>query len=267
MLQLFDFNNYRKYLNLELKERGKEVRGIRTRLAEALNCRSGYVTQILDGSAELSLEQAVLASHFLNHTNEEADYFLLLVQESRAGNPALISVIARQKEELLKKRTSLQARFKAAALPERDQGIFYSGWEYVAILTLLSLPHLTTREQLAEHLDLPISRVAAVLEYLEKIDLIRLENGRYQSGMTRTHLGKSSPFLVRHHLNWRMQAMRSIETRREADLHYSAVIAISHADRKRIQHRIIEFLEEINGVIGPSQEEVACSLGVDFFDI
>ncbi len=66
-------------------------RGSRAKLAAHLNCKPATISQVLSGALDFNLEQALLVSEFIDHTHEEAQYFLLLVQHSRAGSEKIRS--------------------------------------------------------------------------------------------------------------------------------------------------------------------------------
>jgi uncharacterized protein (TIGR02147 family) len=266
MAQVFEFTEYKSYLKKILHERTKTQRGAQSRLAEAMNCRPGYVTQVLGGKADLSLEQADAVSQFLGHTSEESEYFLLLVIFGRAGTKTLKDKIKAQIERQQKERADLKKRFKVDEVSHQNQMLFYSNWVYVAIFTMLGIPKLQTKEALSAHLGLSLKRVAELLSELEKMGLVVAKGDRYLPSSNRTHLGKDSPMLPKHHANWRMQAMRSIEKRDES-FHYSSVITISEADVSLVRERLTQALEEVAKIVEPSKDECALSLCIDFFEI
>lgn len=267
MTQIFDSTEYKEYLEIALEATGRTVKGVRTRFAEAVGCRPGYITQIISGPAHLSLEQADLASVFLNHTEEESEYLLLLVILARAGTERLRKKIEAQVHRKQAERHNLKSRFKVKSLSGEQQLTFYSHWHYLAVLTTLSVPSFQTKESLSEKLNLPLKKITAIVDFLEQTELVVRQKNRFVPGVQRTHLGKDSVMLPKHHLNWRLQAMQSIENVKEGDLHYSSVIGISKKDVHRVRERIIQALEDIATIIEPSKEECIYSLCIDYFNL
>ena len=53
-MKLLDYSDYKAYLRAATDA----SRGLRTALARSLGCQTAYVSQILNGGAQLSLEQA-----------------------------------------------------------------------------------------------------------------------------------------------------------------------------------------------------------------
>lgn len=267
MIQLYEFIDYKIYLKKALNYRLKSQKGVRSRLAEAISCRSGYITQVLEGAANLSLEQADFTSQFLGHTDEESEYFLLLVIYERAGTKQLKGKIEKQIRRNQELHLNLKNRFKVNIISEESQMILYSSWQYLAILTLIGVPKFQSKESLSEYLQLPLKRISEIFETLEQHGLISFKNGRYFPEINRTHLGKDSPMISKHHINWRLKAIQSIEKQVDADLHYSSVVSLAVKDVPIVKERLIKALEETSTIISPSKEECVFSLCMDFFGL
>jgi uncharacterized protein (TIGR02147 family) len=268
MKPLFESLDYRRYLSAHLELLSETTRGVKSRFAEALQCRPGFISQILSGAMSLSADQAAFASEFLGHTDDEAEFFLLLVLHDRAAAPALKIRLTKQLAERRARFLDLKARLNVEKkVSKEDELVFYSSWTYLAILTLVTIPEFQTKEAIAAKLELPLKNISESLEYLLNLGIVRLKAGRYLPGETRTHLEKSSPMIARHHQNWRIKAMQSIEKANADDFHYSSVISISREDRDHLRALIISFIDSASKVIAPSKEEEAHSLSIDFFEL
>src|SRR5687768_11246698 len=93
---VFDYRDYKKYLNDFIKNQASGGHGYRSKIAEALRCHITYISQVLNKDAHFSLEQADELNSFLGHTKDESHYFLLLVQVARAGTHSLRSKFQEQ---------------------------------------------------------------------------------------------------------------------------------------------------------------------------
>ena len=115
----FNFQDYRTCLR-QFLDRGP--RGTKLALARALRCQPGFVTQILKGEKQLSLEQALGFTSFAGLEGAEKEYFLLLVQKDRAGTRELRDFFQVKLGELRRERASLlKHRLKAPrAVKGRD---------------------------------------------------------------------------------------------------------------------------------------------------
>lgn len=268
MVQLIEFTEYRPYLRRALKEGGKAVRGIQSRYAEAISCRPGYVSQILHGDTDLSPDQASLTSAFFSHTTDEAQMFLLMVLYARAGTQQLKAHLQKQLQELRDRHLNVQERLKVKSnLSETEQMLIYSSWHYLAILSLISIPDYARLDRIAKHLRLPEKVVSEALEVLQKLGLVIIEDGKYKIGQRRTFLPKNSPMAGKHHANWRLQALQSIERQQEEALHYTTVLTFSEKDRELIKSVLVNAIESVSKIVVPSKEERLHCLNIDFFDV
>ena len=79
-MNLYGADNYIEYLKAALTNDGKRG-GAKQALAKYLRCQSSFVSQVLTGRSHFSLEHAVAISDFLKHSDDEREFFLLLVHD------------------------------------------------------------------------------------------------------------------------------------------------------------------------------------------
>lgn len=103
MTEVFKFKSYKRFLNIALPSKG-ENRGGRARLAAHLNCKPGFISLVLAGKSDLSLEHSLATAEFLKLSPEETKYFLILVQKDRASSARLKRYFAYEGEQVLEKR-------------------------------------------------------------------------------------------------------------------------------------------------------------------
>jgi uncharacterized protein (TIGR02147 family) len=265
---VFDFYQYKQYLTERLGG-PRSRKGLRLAVARELNCQPTFVSQVLNGSAHFSLEQAERISRFLSHTEDEREYFFLLIQKERAGTKELQEYFGGKVGELLAKRQVLTHRLgKDKALSLNDQAIYYSSWHFAAIHIAVTIPALRTREAIADFLKLPLAKVTRVLEHLIKTGLvIEADDGTFQPGLSRIRLGNDSHNIIKHHTNWRNQAVDSLDRENNFDLHYSAVLSLSSADKVKLKDMILESLKGQLAVSDASSEEELFAYCIDFFSL
>ncbi len=265
--RLYDFCNYKPYL-LFLAKNSSEKRGYKSRLAKAIGCQSAYLSQVLHGNPDLTLEQAENANQFLHHTPQESRFFIFLVLKERSGTVALRRQFQLQIEEIQAQMTEVSARLaQQTTLSPEDQAIYYSSWIFAAIHLAVSIPRLQTQEQIAEELNLPLQTVSQAFDFLQRRGLVVREQGRFKFGPSRIFLGKDSPHLPKHHLNWRLQAIDSLDRIQDTDLHYSSVFTLSKEDVILLKGKFLEFIKDNLKVIQASKEESLYSFNMDFFGV
>ena len=262
---VFEQSDYKVYLNEIAHERG---RGEKSRLAEALRCHVAYVSQVLNGAPHLSLEQADLLNLYLAHSDDEADFFLLLVSQARAGSASLRKRYEAKIRLALEARATLDQRLKSPKLlPAESQATYYRAWYFSAIHLLISIPEFQTKERLASQLGLPLPLVARALDFLVASGLAVFVKGRYQTGQVALHLKNDSPWIARHHESWRLQAIRAIERRDPIDLHYTSVVSMSVEEAPQVRKVMVEAIERIRAIVKESPEKGAFCYLMDFFPI
>ncbi|MBC7386214.1 MAG: DUF4423 domain-containing protein [Cryobacterium sp.] len=262
---VFQHTDYKIYLKQCLSSR---PRGEQGRLAGKIRCHSGYVSQVLQGDAHFSAEQAIDINLFLNHSKAASTYFLLLIQHARAGTSALRAHIAEQMHVVLENQLVLKNRFPAAAIvSESDQAIIYGSWHFVAVHMAVLVPRLRKVTAIAEYLGIPLPRVKEVVEVLIRAGLVRDEGSRLSIGKSTVHLSHDSPFIARHHTNWRIKALESLDCKTLNDVHYSSVVTIAKADAPKVREILVRAIEEVRRTVKPSADEALYCYGIDWFKV
>jgi uncharacterized protein (TIGR02147 family) len=266
---IFDSRDYKAYIRHALDERGQMgERGSRSRLAEALGCQSAYVSRVLEGDAHFSLEQAERLNGFFAHSEDEGEFFFLLVQRARAGSAGLRRYFDAKIEAQVESRLNLAQRLKVKnKISEADQAVYFSRWQNAAAHVALLVPSLATdREALAKRLGLKPTALAEIIDYLVSLGLFERSGGRLEPGSKRLHLGKESPLIANHHVNWRLRAIDAIERDPRAGLHYSSVVSLSRDDLPRGKEILVEAIERVKKLVRESKEETIASFCTDFYE-
>lgn len=257
--------DYRDYLRSALPVSG-EGRGSRNRLAESLNCQKGFVSQVLGGSVHFSLEHAIQVSRFLRHDPKEEEFFLLLVHLGRSGSHELSEFYRGKIREILERRKQIKERIKTGSeLSESDQMLYYSSWQYTAIHMCLLIPRLRTRKAIGDYLGLPAEAISRVLDFLINCGLAIQKGGEYFSGPIRLHIPSESPFVSKHHTNWRMQSIASLDRRGPVDLHYSLIMSLSEEAAEKIRSILLQAIQETEPVLKAARDETIYALNLDLF--
>jgi uncharacterized protein (TIGR02147 family) len=264
---LLEYNDYKEYLR-DFLDLNPKKRGSRSAMAKAIHCQSAYLSNVLGGHQHFTPEQGEDINIYLGHNSMESDYFLLLLTWARAGTPRLQNRIQQKMEQLKAERFNLGKRLDVAPLlTQENQVVYYSEWYYSAIHTLTSIPKMNSADAIAEALNLPLPLTNKALSFLEKTGLVKRSNDGFKIGPTRLHVGADSPLVTKHHMNWRLMALQSLQNRHLEDLHYSSVITLSEKDVIKIKESLLKMIKELKPLIQSSHEEVQYSLCFDFFKV
>jgi uncharacterized protein (TIGR02147 family) len=265
---LFEFQEYKVYLNAWIASHPNGTRGVKSRIAEQARCHLAYISQVLSGPSHFSLEQADALQSLLEHGEEERHYFLLLVEFARAGTQSLAKHFERRIQKVLDQRTQLKNRFTdKKSLNTEDQSIYYSHWAYIAIHMAVLNSKYQTPGTIAKYFDLSVSKTAQILEFLTSVGLVKNVQGLFTPGEVRIHLAHDSPMISKHHTNWRIQAVKSLERETPQELHYSGVISVSLDDLPKVREAMIRALEGVRGIVKESKDETVYCYSVDLFGL
>lgn len=267
--ELFQYLDYRAYIKDWIEQQPKQGRGQRAALAEKMQSPISHISQVLSGVSNLTPEQAEEANDYFHHDNLECEYFSLLVQLSRAGTAKLKRRIESQIKRIQEKRHNLKDRLDVKEfISTEQQAQFYSQWYYVAVHVILTIEEYQTKESIANYLGLSIQKVSEILDFLITIALVQKKGTHYVVGSSRIHLGSDSPMITKHHTNWRLQAIQSLESEFfDQHLHYSSVMSISKEDISQIKSLLINSIENTSKIVKESKEEDLFSLCIDFFKV
>lgn len=266
-MTVFEYEDYKQSVNDWIKEQERGGHGQLRQLADHLGINSVVMSQVFRGDRDLTLEQALGVTSFMALGEMERDFFLLLVQKSRAGSVELKSVLEKQLTALKAAASSLKNRIKHQKLTDEDRATFYSQWYYSAVRLSTSVPELNSTGAIAEHLQLNRGLVSQVLRFLIESKLVIEKNGKLEMGPQVTHVAHDSPFVNRHHSNWRLKALQAMEFVNESNLFYTGPMALSEAAARSIQKSLLDLIQRSTKTAATSDSEVLRCLNIDWFEM
>lgn len=253
-----------------VKDTIENTKGLtKSALAKACQCQSAYISQILNGHANFSIEQAISAGSYLGLLPQEQDFFILLYQENRAGTVEARSYFQNKIEISINENLTLSKHINTKTMLTKDEKTqYFSNWYYTALhlsTTLMDSPNLM---EMAKMFDLSIERVTEIMDFLLKTGLVIKENNKYKPGETRLHLDSKSYLTPLVHSNTRhfvIDKIAKLEQKDFADnLIYSSTISLSHKDYLKIKEKLIKTIKEIKTTIKDSKEETLGVFNIDF---
>lgn len=268
-LTIFEYTDYKKFIHDIIASYPQEGRGQRKSLAETIGCQVAYITHVLSGTSDFSLEQSVAAARHFNLSSEETEYFLLLVQENRAGSAELRRYFQKFLEERRQKHSALKARVDIQeTIPQEQRALYYSSWQYAAIHMALTIPELRTVEALRDYFHFSTERVLSVLDFLVNTGLATKERNTYLPSLKLAFLEQDSPLISKFHASWRQRALNAIEgEKKENNLHYSVNFSVALEDLPRVRELLLESIESCAKLIKDSKEEALGCICIDLFQV
>lgn len=267
-MRVFDFDDYREIIQGRLKLPEWRVRGAKSKLARFSGIKSASLSQVLHGSRMLTPEQGERVCAYFDFTELETRYFLNLLLGERAGTSHLRAMYERERKKLRASARDLsQVLKKDKELTDEERVIFYSSWHYSAIRNLCAIKGYQSVTEIAQYLGLARSKVAQAVEFLLRAGLCSEKGGLLSPALKYTHLEASSPFVSRHHANWRLKAMSRHEMMESSELAFSSPMTLSKADAEKVRQALVEMIKRINQIRDPSPSETLWCLGLDWFRV
>jgi uncharacterized protein (TIGR02147 family) len=267
MLSIFEFSNYREYLKTWIDSQGARAYGLKGKIAEALGISSSLLSQILKEEKSLTPDQASDLCDFLALNELEAEYLHLLVEHDRAGNPRYKDKTARKIKLLQQQSQKIGKRVpRTKELTDEQKAIYYSSWLYTGIRNLTAIESLQHADEIATRLHCEPQVVLKILRFLLDSGLCREENGRITYGTASTHIDRESPFVNKHHQNWRFQAIHKMESGREGDVFFTGPMSLSLEAAEEIKRLLPTFIQNVMKISGPSESETVRCLNIDWFE-
>ena len=162
---------------------------------------------------------------------------------------------------------ALQNRLPADRQLTNDEKMqFYSSWMYSAVRILSALPEVGNAKAISQKSNIPLALTNEVIDFLLEKNLCVQKNNRITYGPHRTHVGKDSPFVIKHHQNWRLKGFQSLELRRDEDLFFTQPLAMSVEAAEKIRLMLPGIIEQILAISGPSESEVVRCFNMDWYD-
>jgi len=265
-MDIFTYKDYRKFLSDWLILEKKRHRLNATLLATKIRVHPTFISQVLKGNKELSSEQWFSICEVMSLTEIENDYLHFLLLQNRAGTKEVRAFYQKKLDEILKRRLQLQERIKEhRQLTDQERAIFYSSWIYSAIRLFTACNEGQTLDQLSEKFQLSKSKADEILSFLCVTGLCKFENGKYHMGNKHIHVPANSPFVVRHHTNWRLRAITSLENTMNEEMNFTAPMSISKKDFPVIREKIVKLIQEVVEIAKASDAEDLATLTIDFF--
>lgn len=269
MKEIFDYPDYRDFLSEYIHSLPKKGRGFKKDLAEYLLCQTTHISQVLSKKTNLTLEQGVRVIDFVHLTEEEKKFFMILLNQTRAGSVSLKEFYESERLDFIQRRKRLKEKLdKKYFLDQNQINKYYSTWFYPAIHVLLSVPEFQFPQALIDYLSLPENKILEALNFLIETGLAAKKGEKYVLGKATLEKPEKNSDSYKSFLkNWRNQAIISTDIGKKQNFHNSIIFSISKNDAEKIKNQIEDFLKDVDRIIPDSKEEEVKVLSIDFFGI
>lgn len=266
-MNIFKYLNYRQWLKDYLESKPHKGRGELSKWAKRCSVHPTLMSLVLRGDRDLSLEQAHALGGYLELTPLELDYFIQLVQFERAGTQEFKKHIQKKLDWLKSQAVEVKNRFShESELSEVAKLTFYSSYIYSAVrLFCDTQKEGRTFDEIQKKFNISRHDLFPIILFLEETGLIKTKNERYMLGPSRTLVNRGSPYVVKHHQNWRMQATLKSEKLKEDELMFTCPMSISKNDFENFKQELSQVIQKFSKMLKDSPSEGVGCFNLDWF--
>jgi hypothetical protein len=269
---LFRATHYRDFVQVCLDPLGNAKRtGTVQKAAAAMKCHPTFVSQVLHGKSEFSVDHAIAFARHVKLDETEEQFFVLLVEKCRAGNKATQEYFDKQLKKILIDREAMANRLpELRSAPIHENSPFLRDWIPQALHQVMQLPLDPSVEVLSDTLGLPKALVHNNLRLLEELGLaenfVTPKGLRWRVLESSLHLSKKSLASLKVHANWRSKLAQdqSAGLRKQGSVHYTAICNLSAADIESFAQELQQFLDTWRPKLAGSRHEHTCVFAIDF---
>ena len=266
-ISVFNYLKYTEFLDFQVKS-NKKIYGYKAQLAQAAGCQRSFISQVLKGKADISIEHAIGLSGFWALTELEEDYFINLVLLARTTNKKLKDRLHRKLENARRDSENLTKRItEKTVLTDERAAIFYSNWQYLAVTILISIPNFRTVATIASRLEVSERFIEKTLIELKELGMAHNIGPEWMATQSTIHLSRDSQYNTLNHSHWRQRALQNAFLSDEKDIHYTSVCTLTLADAEKIRQAVFQLIDESRKIVAPSKEEEMFCLTCDWFKV
>ncbi len=265
LAEIYAHENYRTYVSTVL-DSDHYGRGTRLKLAKFLDCQPSFISQVLSGRNELSLEHAHKMNLFFNHSNEESQYFINMVLLAKAGTFELQKFLREQLRNLRESQMQIHKVIESRELHRDDLLYYYSNWLCISAHMLVTIPHFRDPAALKEKLGANETEFAETVNFLTRTGLIKARDGRFEVGEAHVHLKKTSPYAQSASVMTRLKVLDRLKLSDPRAMNFTANFTISKKAYDALRKTILDFVVQLDEHIKSEQPEEFCTLVLDLIE-
>jgi hypothetical protein len=191
-----------------------------------------------------------------------------VLQENRAGDENTKRFFRLRAEKTLVKVRQLENRLRTTnKLNSADEAKYYDSWIYSAVHMASRVPEYQDLKKLSLMFGTTSAQMSDILSTLATMGLVEFESGKVTSHTSGLHVGESSPWVSRHHMNWRHKTAEKLSRGNKDGLHYTSVISCSAEDLTRIREFFIDTIQKTRKTVSKSDDEVVAHYSLDLYQL
>ena len=271
-MDLFTLLDYKKIIRECLQEK-KQVSARYTfeKMAKYCGVQKTYLSRVLNNDhSHLNQDQLYNAAQYLGLATHERRYLSLLRDWQLSGSPNRKVELEQEIDAFQKKQLQSQSYLKAKKV---DQSMAFSEYylnsNMMLVHMFLSIPRYQKNlDKIAFRLKISRKSLDSLIVSLKSLGLIiETADGAYQATNENTHLPSSSPIFKSYRVMQRIKSMERIQALEgDNSYNFSVTFTSNEAARLQIKKKFLDFLKDIEELVGESSDEEVYQLNFDLFD-
>ena len=267
MISVFDYSDYRGFINAKIKENAGK-RGYQGTLAKYAGCQSSFLSQVLSSNVQLTLDHGAGLSEFWGFNSHEAEYFLDLIAYDRASTKSLRKVLS---ERMEKAKTLDDASLKekmAQVTNSEELELYFSAWYWAAIHLMTSFTEFQTTEKIAKRLNLDVAMVEECLGKLAQMEFVQKVGASWKITKKTFPVAKNLPLQLMQQKSWFIKANNNQKffSGREGNMHGTVVRVFTESSYHEFSKAFAKFVANFSSQKDGAPSEVVC-LSYDLFKV
>ena len=238
MESIYAYDDYKKYLTGWFSTTKQK----KTDVAKEIGIQSSFLSQVLNGAKNLTLEQGIKFCMMLKFDEDMTDYFLLLIQRQKNSESSLEPVFDRQINNIRKKYGDYEIALNSTKHNDKNFYQFTSRWYYCAIHCLLGLRDINTIDDLTKKINLKKNLIEEAVAALKEWGYVQESAKGFQTIEDKDFLVfESGPNLTDYHHTWRIQALKGLNAESDThSLHATNLLRVNDDTALKIRNMLLE---------------------------
>ena len=269
-MNVFSYRSYQAVLEEAVKEKRLADGEFNfQKLADITGIQKSYLSKVRNKKAHLSADQAFGLAEQFGLSEEETEYFILLVEYERTAIDSrrryLLKQIDRVYQEHRKSDRHVQVKTR---IGEQEATLQYYSVPWVQIVHLgLTIERFRRSPQdLATALGVPRQTVADAIEILIRMGLAERKGKSIVSAEDPIHLSKDSPVYPVWRNQLKLLSLNRLSLTPDGlDYSFGVTFSATETVREQIQQRFFQFLKAIEREVKGAASQEVYQLNFDLF--
>ncbi len=266
---IYNYLEYRKYIKDTVEQKKKVgMKMTYESLATSIRVQKSYLSKVLTGNAKLNRDQAYLLCESFKLSNEEKDFFFLLLDYDT-------SAISNRRKDLLKQIKEIQkvkCRPKEyiqskSIISKNDTNLYYLDPLHQLVHMALTIKEFNkSPKALCDSLNISEEKFTSILSSLETMKIIEIDKNGIKVLIESVHLEDQSSL----YWPWKSQLNNMANSRLQykkcdEDISFSVVFTCDQETKEKIRNDFFKLLEKSQKLVNKSKSKNMCQLNFDLF--